>query len=61
MKRPSQRTRHKIKKWFWLAVTPVTLKYPESVLWVAFMSQYANYASEAAAEAAEAAKESSEQ
>jgi hypothetical protein len=27
----------------WLTVTPVTLKYPESVMWVAFMSQYANF------------------
>ena len=27
----------------WVAVTPITLKYPESVMWVAFMSQYANF------------------
>jgi hypothetical protein len=28
---------------FWVLVTPVTMKFPESVLWVAFMSQYANF------------------
>ena len=27
----------------WVFVTPVTLRFPESVMWVAFMSQYANF------------------
>jgi len=26
----------------WVIVTPITLRYPNSVLWVALMSQYAN-------------------
>jgi hypothetical protein len=27
----------------WLAVTPITLLNPDSVMWVSFMSQYANF------------------
>ena len=27
----------------WVAVTPVTLIFPDSIIWVAFMSQYANF------------------
>lgn len=27
----------------WVLVTPITLRFPESVMWVAFMSQYANF------------------
>lgn len=34
---------HLVLMGFWVLVTPVTFKFPESVLWVAFMSQYANF------------------
>jgi hypothetical protein len=27
----------------WILVTPVTILFPKSVLWVALMSQYANF------------------
>jgi len=44
----------------WLAVTPVTLIYPKSVLWVAVMSQYANFVGHFAGyDAARAEKNSS--
>lgn len=40
----------------WLAVTPITIKFPESVLWVALMSQYANFVGHASAYSAERAE-----
>jgi hypothetical protein len=37
------KTFHLVAMFLWIAVTPVTIKFPESVLWVALMSQYANF------------------
>lgn len=34
---------HLVMMVLWLIVTPVTIAYPQSVLWVALMSQYANF------------------
>lgn len=53
---------HYVAMIFWLMVTPITLKYPESVMWVAFMSQYANFVGHfASADAARAEKASTKQ
>lgn len=48
---------HTVKKWFWLAMVPVTILWlKNSVLWVAIMSLYANYETSAAAEEARRAQ-----
>lgn len=34
---------HLVMMAVWVFVTPVTVRFPQSVLWVALMSQYANF------------------
>lgn len=51
-------TRHRILKWVWVVLTvPTLVWWRESILWVAFMSLYANVAGHWSAEEAAEAKE----